>query len=933
MPFSPWIVALSLALAGAWESSQPRERPAGRSRVDRGGIRGVWLGQDGHDLVGPTPAVKPNDVQDIHIALTGLPAGRAIVSVQVLPQGGGEWAVRGPHGSWGAAIVRAAGAATADLFVEPYQRESGRPLNIQLKFDDGATADFWIKGGKADPNLRMPGARLGVAWQGQDGQDWTAPGPSVGPDGREDVRLTLAKLSPRVEVQSIRVAGSNGARWQFGVNPEGDSNAELVRDPRDPARGDLFFQPDRDLAGQTLRVDVAYANGKTDSAVVTGGKSDPQRAMPAPSLPALVPNAIAGRWLGQDRGDTARRGSVHVALNGLPTGRSIAAVVLSDSVRGLWVARLDDRVGLGADPEERPLVVRLAPDHTRADLFFLPYRDESGTNLTLRLIFDDGAMAVARLAGGACDPGLKVPGPSETVAHARPGDDLHELANRFSTVRLAAGTYRLDRPLVLDHPVTLTGQHGTTLLFAQRPDDEPWTTAIKFHAGHTTLTGFAVRFAGPVRWREGVSYAPAVIGATDNFDASPHDDPKVDITLTNLDIEAPPVADPRGRSPAPSLIRLFRAASGRVVGNVLKGGAVELFGGPWQVLNNDYRGTVPGTVATTAFGTHQTHDLVVRGNHARPIGPSGKTWRFLVMTTGGHGDRVEDNTVEAIGPRDDDTIPWENAPEVVLTESYRLHFEGRPAAVSADGQVVAIGRLQGPPARTGDVVAVLSGPHAGQFRKVAQAIGPATYLLDEPLPAKDNDAIAIATGFVREVFQGNTIDSRGGQTAANLVLVGNHYGTVVRRNRLVGGGESFKITAAPTEEPRIWGWSHAPFLGGVIEGNTIEDAEQGGSLGVEHSGTVKSSRGRVYMAVSLRDNTVRWTAPFLARYRHGGPKTNPSGLTVGGIPTLDPGELVVNAAGNRLDAPAGMRPPVTLRILAATFNGRRIVNQGFALPP
>src|SRR5262249_36010667 len=83
--------------------------------------------------------------------------------------------------------------------------------------------------------------------------------------------------------------------------------------------------------------------------------------------------------------------------------------------------------------------------------------------------------------------------------------------------------------------------------------------------------------------------------------------------------------------------------------------------------------------------------------------------------------------------------------------------------------------------------------------------------------------IALATGFVDEVFEGNTIDARGGRKAAGLVLVGNHFGTVVRRNHLLGGGNAWRITAAPTEVPRIWGWSHAPFLGGVIEDNTIED--------------------------------------------------------------------------------------------------------------
>src|SRR5262249_14438657 len=159
-----------------------------------------------------------------------------------------------------------------------------------LQFDDGSTADFWVRGGRADPNLRMPSARLAITWRGQD-EDWTGPGPSVGPDGLQDVHLALPKLSPQVEVRSIPgMSSDNTIRWQFGTNPQGDGNAEFVRDSHDPGRGDLFFQPDRDLTGQTLQVTVTYANGKSDSAGVTAGPTDPRRTVPPTLLPVLVPS-------------------------------------------------------------------------------------------------------------------------------------------------------------------------------------------------------------------------------------------------------------------------------------------------------------------------------------------------------------------------------------------------------------------------------------------------------------------------------------------------------------------------------------------------------------------------------------------------------------------------------------------------------------------
>ena len=65
----------------------------------------------------------------------------------------------------------------------------------------------------------------------------------------------------------------------------------------------------------------------------------------------------------------------------------------------------------------------------------------------------------------------------------------------------------------------------------------------------------------------------------------------------------------------------------------------------------------------------------------------------------------------------------------------------------------------------------------------------------------------------------------------------------------------------------VWGWSHAPFLGAVIEDNILEDAAGGAVLGVEHSARyIKSNKGRTYMTIALNRNVVRWTEPFLQRY-------------------------------------------------------------------
>ena len=50
-----------------------------------------WIGQDGHDYVGPNNQFKPSDVQDIHIELVGLDPRREVVFVEVTGYGGDQW--------------------------------------------------------------------------------------------------------------------------------------------------------------------------------------------------------------------------------------------------------------------------------------------------------------------------------------------------------------------------------------------------------------------------------------------------------------------------------------------------------------------------------------------------------------------------------------------------------------------------------------------------------------------------------------------------------------------------------------------------------------------------------------------------------------------------------------------------------------------------
>ena len=378
-------------------------------------------------------------------------------------------------------------------------------------------------------------------------------------------------------------------------------------------------------------------------------------------------------------------------------------------------------------------------------------------------------------------------------------------------------------------------------------------------------------------------------------------------------------------------MRLVGAASGAIVGNRLRGGPIEFFSGPWEFLNNEFRGTPPGIVSPGVLAGHFTHDVLIRGNRVSSPPPSGKTWRFLVLTGSGVHDRVERNIIEGIGSRDDDTIPWSNAPEIILTENYWLKYEGAVMDLSDDGRVVRVGRPQGANVQAGDVVAILDGPEAGSWRRVAHVLEPSVYLLDRPMP-RGTGAVSVSQGFVSEVFEGNRIDIRGGRRSDGFVLAGNHYGTRVVGNHLQGGGLAWRIMASPTESPMSWGWSHVPFFGGVVTGNILEDAERGGEIGVEHSIAIRTNKGRAYMSVELADNVVRWSGPFLAARRRQGSDAPPLGLTVGYRPSADPDELLVSASGNKLDAPAAFRDAPGLLVHAARFNTRTVVDRRYRLP-
>ncbi len=892
------VLAVAALVAAIAEPAQAQRRKAARGG---GAVVGRWLGQDGNDRVGPSSTPGPSGVQDMHFAVEGLPAARTVTAAKVDGDGGDEWLYQGRYGPWAAEVVKPKGATRADVFVEPSHPETGRKFFIHLTLDDGRTVSAEVRGGPADPARRMAAAKLAVEWIGQDGRDGAGPGPGVGPDGVADLVVKLDRLEPSREIRTLaleRPGGDEGWIWGVADDDHNDwPTADLVRDPKNPATADLAIAPIDGLEpGESLVLRLVYADESTDSATVTVGKF--QGAKPAKAIPpAKVADAEGARvrWAGQDDA-----GNVRLVVEGLPTRRRVVAASLSDGVAGSWQGKLDDRAVMAADPYAGRLELRPSARGGSLELAFPPSRAESGRAMTLRLVFaDDRPAAVIRFAAGAADLTKRSPAPAGPPVRVAAGTDQlpRALAGSRGQLMLASGTHRLTKPLVLDRPVTIQGAPGAILLFDQPADAPPWTAAIKIHRGNTTLEGFAVRFAGPVRWDAAVSYGPALIGATDDRDGNAGDGPpRVSLAFRKLDLEAPPAPPGTDWQPSPLAMRLVNAEGGLIEDCTIKAGPIEFFRGPWQIRRNKFLGVPSRQTSPAAISGHWVHDLSIEDNTADGGRPpaSGKTWRFLVLSNAGHNVHVRKNAIVNLGPRDDDPIPHPNSPEVVLTESYRTHYEGKPAAISADGRLLTIPGPQGDPARVGAVVAVLDGAKAGTWSVVAQAIDDRNLLVDPPLP-RDAGVVIVAPGFVGCTFEENTIDARGGSQAVNLVLAGNHYGTAVRKNRLLGGGEPFRLVATATEAPRRWGWSHAPFLGLELSENVIDGSLRPGPILVEHAPAIGKARDRVYMTATLRNNTATPTTGAGVAIVVG----DPASIDLGEL-RLDPGDAKLRVEAARV---------------------------------
>lgn len=933
----------------------------------------AWMGQTNTDLVG-RDGRNPDGYQDIDIRLLGLDPTRSVSRVDVQRAGGGLWAATTSLSS-NAVLVRSqdqttgAWANQADLYLEPYFND---PTNtkyelIRITYSDNTSAvirDLYSTS-PVDNNLRVQGDELGVSWVGQDGLDLTGPGVAVGPDGIQDLHLKLSNLlmyqrssdgsinrfdpdQDTVIVSMPRLDGTT-VTWIAGPRPATVplpyNFAEIFLDPSDPSHADLYLSPVADLAvGGTVTVNVSYKGidkkdvspkpGASASQLVATIDTTPNLSLAAPapqgpSLPVSFDGPSAS-WAGQEGVGSATAGYVHVTLSGLPVGWAIASATLSNNAGQAWTPG-------NANPAWA-LLIRPQADPTKADVLFPPARDESDALMTLRFSLVGGSIQyVSQFHGGSADPKLRDPAPSAatiTVDPAyvsQPGQDLNTLVRQYGTIHLRAGTYVLSKPLDLVNSVRLLAEPGTVFLFSQASSDPAWSFAIKVRKSHTTIDGtapggLAIRFATPIRWTNEFQMNPAVIGSSySDWNFGPN--PKVDLNFRNLDIDySPPLGSGDGYNF--TNVRLIQSNgddSGVIANNTLRGGGVEVWGGPWTIANNDYRGAAAGSSVSPVFAVRNGHDVTVEGNHAHQDDRSGITYSFLLFTGASNNTIVRNNVVDGGIGRDAAVTPGGryNFPELILTESYYPHYEGLAQVSSTSRRLLQVSNLRGGAGVPGDVVSILSGPFAGRWFRIAQGIDSQNYLLDGDLPA-GSYAISITRGFVNELFEGNTIDTSSLARSSSVAfqLGGTHVGAVLRNN-LVVGAKPFFISSGPnqnslggtTSYPAPWGWSHLPVLDLTIQGNTFRDpvfwvpdfsatgatrTVAAATLTVEHGGLVRENQGRLYLTASITDNTFVYSEAFLANSTG-----NIVALQVGDARSIDPAELnLTKLSGNTVIAPA-----------------------------
>ena len=337
------------------------------------------LNEDGalHDTVSFTTSLVSDGIADYCITVTGLDLTKTIQYWVVSQRGGGIYSTGGvlpsgvPQGF--AADLQYVGS-DVNLYFEPGVANTVNTVyDVTIGYTDGTSDAVSVQPNNQsqlfNPSLRMPGAAVQVSWIGQqEGVDLTGPDAGVGPDGVVDDEVVLSNLS-NFPINYVTITGpaGSGLAWETSPNPDGYAHAEMFR-PQNSTTANVYFNPyviNSDgtrvdlLNSQSLTVTVHYNIFNVDeedtfsNLSLTGATTDPNRAVPqAPPSPTLVSvSGVQVTWDGQDGQNlTGGSGDVHIALTGLPAGKTMTGVELSDPA---LILDLVERPGLPADLAER----------------------------------------------------------------------------------------------------------------------------------------------------------------------------------------------------------------------------------------------------------------------------------------------------------------------------------------------------------------------------------------------------------------------------------------------------------------------------------------------------------------------------------------------------------------------------------------------------
>ena len=829
------------------------------------------IGQDGQDLVGPDASQGPDGIQDLHLQISNLAAPIAQIVVQA--PGGFEWATE-PDPT---------GAALAEYFPSTTPGEGNLYINPEVK-----------------SNLAAAGSTLPL-------------GGSTG---------SLIQLS-------------NGVPLTVTIDYQGQVSPDIVN------------------------VDVSNLVSATDP-------------IPLINTPGNVVGTFQVTSDGQDgTGPNYAQGFVHLVVTA-PSGVSFNSATFSQVTWGLSDQAGLEWDSSNATLGHNHVYATLRPNTNNVvDLYFPPARDEAPTagstepTMLLRVglpgnsavyatSFTGAAWSLSALANSFDSQAAPSPAPT-TEAQLRA--DLTSVDPEYDTIDLPANTtIVIAQPIEITHSVKIVGNNATLLFDQGNTAAWPSTASGAIYVDapvytniQLTLDNFTIKFDpnSPIRWSNPPGTEPALfdpennpadttIAVIDTRDSTTNLNITI-LTLNGMTIQGPPAFD---GSAYPSLqtqlansgdtihqyvgeqdidlIRTNDEDSGTISNSNFQGGSIQVFGGPWNITGNTVLGSTADTYSPSAFGLHSPHDVLLEGNLVSQADPGGREFRLVNLAGAGFNNTIENNSFGGnagqVGNEDGyDAASGQfggiNDPEVMLAESGdNVLFEGRPGAISADGQILVLPDLRASafPNTTGPgmVVSILSGVNsdgtanmsqAGQWFRVAQQVSLTAdntieLLMEDPLPAMPQGGyyvIEVTNGFVNNSFINNTIDLTG-KSSTGLVLGGEDYGTQIIGNHFTGGtiyddvytGTAISLIASLWSAssgngafPLPAGWTALPNLGTVINQNTIQDSVGGIVIGVGHAvnyweGLVVSSSeiGREFLTASVTNNAFVFDSSFLSSW-------------------------------------------------------------------